>query len=79
MSFYAEIVKFGLSLTHLKLFGGRKLGKENILREAPHVPSDAATECRSWCSLTSPTFRISQMFRLISYLIRYAILYSYQT
>ena len=30
--FYTEIVKFGLILTHLKIFGGGKLGgQENIL------------------------------------------------
>ena len=41
--YHAEIVKFGLILTHLKLFGGG--GKqENILRGNVHCGAAAAAE-----------------------------------
>ena len=36
--FYAEIVKFRLIMTHLKLFWGIKGGQENILGQIPPSP-----------------------------------------
>ena len=44
--FYAQIVKFGLILIYLKLFGGKKIF---LGEDAPHAPCGATTaEKHKW-------------------------------
>ena len=73
---YAEIVKFGLILTHLKLFGGGKWdeGKKNILGEnTPMLPPPPVlplyhkyfSKCTHWPCKIDPTLENLKQKKII--------------